>query len=204
MERHAILEKKGLTEHYRGNQALNNTYLGLSKGDHIAMVSDDGAGKSTFVRNLTDGEKPTSGTISLHGEEVKFSSPFHARETGIKIQDMSQPFLGMAGEQRQYNPVSRAAGWGSKLIIMREQTAALGVQETNKVEVIIRGLRQSITQVILISHNLRQVFELVDRSITVKQGRIVDDLDAKAVDDKDVLSFIPGLNEGVYENSSYI
>lgn len=110
----------------------------------------------------------------------------------------------MAGEQRQYIPVSRAAGWGSKLIIMREQTAALGVQETNKVEIIIRGLRQSITQVILISHNLRQVFELVDRSITVKQGRIVDDLDAKAVDDKDVLSFIPGLNEGVYENSSYI
>jgi len=75
MERDAILKKKGLTEHYRGNQALNNTYLGLSKGDHIAMVSDDGAGKSTFVRNLTDGEKPTSGTISLHGEEVKFTIP---------------------------------------------------------------------------------------------------------------------------------
>jgi len=258
MERDVILETKGLTKHYGGVQALNDADFVLRKGEHVAIVGDNGAGKSTFVRNLTGVEKPTSGTISFDGKEVSFGSPFAAREagietvyqtlaiadhldvaaniflgreeylfkfgplswlnkkkmqseaerllseTGIKIQDMSQPLLGMSGGQRQCVAISRAAGWGSKLIIMDEPTAALGVQETTKVEVIIQGLRERNIPVILISHNLRQVFKLVDRIIVFRQGRIVGDLNAKEVDGNAVVSLITGLNEGVHENASYI
>ena len=62
------------------------------------------------------------------------------KKTGIKISNIGQPVISMSGGQRQCVAISRAAGWDSKLIIMDEPTAALGIQETTKVENIIRGL----------------------------------------------------------------
>ena len=58
-------------------------------------------------------------------------------QTGIKIGNLNQPVASMSGGQRQCVAISRAAGWGSKLIVMDEPTAALGIQETKKVEEII-------------------------------------------------------------------
>ena len=54
-------------------------------------------------------------------------------ETGIKIPDLTKQVAGMSGGQRQCVAISRAAGWGSKLIIMDEPTAALGIQETTQI-----------------------------------------------------------------------
>lgn len=92
--------------------------------------------------------------------------------TGVKIQDMSESLRGMSGGQRQCVAIARAAGFAKKLIILDEPTAALGVQETARVEEIIKGLKQRAIPLI-ISHNLRQVFELVDRIWVFRQGRII-------------------------------
>ncbi len=116
-------------------------------------------------------------------------------ETGIKIPDLNQPVAGMSGGQRQCVAISRAAGWGSKLIIMDEPTAALGIQETERVERIIKGLKERGVPVIIISHNLRQVFDLVDRIVVFRQGRIAGVLNAKEVSGNDVVAMITGVHE---------
>jgi simple sugar transport system ATP-binding protein len=69
--------------------------------------------------------------------------------------------------------ISRAAGWGSKLVIMDEPTAALGVQETAKVEELIRTLRDDGMAVLLISHNFDQVMRLSNQVWVMRAGRLV-------------------------------
>jgi fructose transport system ATP-binding protein len=222
-----VLQIKGLTRHYGGVKALTDAGFELLPGEHAAIVGDNGAGKSTFVRLLTGVEQPGAGEIRLNGEAVSFNSPMDAREqgmetvyqtlalaedldvpaniflgreitrfnlgplsflnhgamrrqskdmlatTGVSIQDMSAPLRGMSGGQRQCVAIARAAGFAKKLIILDEPTAALGVQETARVEDIIKGLKQRGVPLIIISHNLRQVFDLVDRIWVFRQGRII-------------------------------
>ena len=247
--RKIILETRKLTKHYGGVQALNDADFTMYSDEHIAIVGDNGAGKSTFVRNITGVEQPTSGEVIFDGEKVRFNAPIDARnhgietvyqnlaladhldvpsniflgredvffnlgplswlnkkamkkrasellnETGIKIPDLNQPVAGMSGGQRQCVAISRAAGWGSKLIIMDEPTAALGIQETERVERIIKGLKERGVPVIIISHNLRQVFDLVDRIVVFRQGRIAGVLNAKEVSGNDVVAMITGVHE---------
>ena len=222
-----VLRISGLTKHYGGVKALTDAGFELFPGEHAAIVGDNGAGKSTFVRLITGVEQPSAGDIRLEGQAVSFSSPLNAREqgietvyqtlalaedldvpaniflgreitrlnlgplsflnhkamraqsvdmlstTGVKIQDMSASLRGMSGGQRQCVAIARAAGFAKKLIILDEPTAALGVQETARVEEIIKGLKARGVPLIIISHNLRQVFDLVDRIWVFRQGRII-------------------------------
>lgn len=253
-----ILRTEGLTKHYGGVEALNDANFELFDGEHIAIVGDNGAGKSTFVRQITGVEQPTSGKIFFDGEEVSFNSPLDAREagieavfqnlalandldvpaniflgreetyfnlgpfsflnekkmlqkaqegldrTGVKIPDLSITIGNMSGGQRQCVAISRSAAFASKMIIMDEPTAALGVQETTQVENIIRNLKEQGIPLILVSHNLRQVFNLVDRIVVFRRGRIAGILDAKNTDGNEVVSLITGVQSGVHENASYI
>ena len=257
-ERKVILETRGLTKHYGGVQALNDADFTMYADEHIAIVGDNGAGKSTFVRNITGVEQPTAGEVLIDGQPVRFKAPTDARahgietvyqnlaladhlnvpeniflgreevyfefgplswlkknamvkraddllaQTGIKIPDAKQPVAGMSGGQRQCVAISRAAGWGSKLIIMDEPTAALGIQETTCVENIIRGLKERGVPVVIVSHNLRQVFNLVDRIVVFRQGRIAGVLDAKTASGNDVVAMITGVDQGVHKDASYI
>ena len=104
----------------------------------------------------------------------------------------------MSGGQRQCVAIARTASFSSRLTIMDEPTAALGVQETIQVENIIRSLKEAGEPLILISHNMRQVFDLVDRVIVFRRGRICADLDIKKnnVTGEDVVGYITGVNTG--------
>ena len=82
--REIILETKGLTKHYGGVQALNDADFKMYADEHIAIVGDNGAGKSTFVRNITGVEQRTSGDVILNGESVNFAAPSEARAKGIE------------------------------------------------------------------------------------------------------------------------
>ena len=103
----------------------------------------------------------------------------------------------MSGGQRQCVAISRAASFASKLIIMVEPTAALGVQETGQVENIIRGLKQRGIPLILISHNLRQVFDLVDRIWVFRRGKIVGAVDRDKTDGNEIVSLITGVKSTI-------
>ena len=64
-----ILETKGLTKHYGGVHALEEADFVLKKGEHVAIMGDNGAGKSTFVRQITGVEQRTRGTVTFDGED---------------------------------------------------------------------------------------------------------------------------------------
>ena len=245
-----ILETRGLTKRYGGVHALEDANFTLRRGEHIAVVGDNGAGKSTFVRQITAVEQRSAGEVFFDGQAVNFAGPLAARESGIetvfqnlaladdldvpsnlylgreiikynlgpfsildrkamriatqkaldqtavRIPNLSNPIRNMSGGQRQCVAIARAAAFASKLIIMDEPTAALGVQETGQVENIIRGLKARGVPLILISHNLRQVFDLVDRIVVFRRGRIVASLRRDETDGNDIVSYITGVKGG--------
>jgi len=243
-----ILETKDLTKHYGGVHALSGADFTLHKGEHVAIMGDNGAGKSTFVRQITGVEQRTSGSILFDGKEVNFKGPIDAREAGIETvfqtlalaDDLDVPdnlFLGreitklnwlgpfrildykamrkatmeglertavkipnirntiqnMSGGQRQCVAIARTATFPSKLTIMDEPTAALGVQETEQVENIIRTLKKAGDPLILVSHNMRQVLDLVDRIVVFRRGRIVANLKKEETDGQDIVAYITGV-----------
>lgn len=242
-----ILRTEGLTKHYGGVHALEDANFEIRKGEHVAIMGDNGAGKSTFVRQITAVEQRTRGKIWFNGREVDFEGPLDAREAGIetvfqtlaladdlnvpdnlflgrewtrwnflgpfrvldyrgmreatlaglektavKIPNIGQSIRNMSGGQRQCVAIARTATFHSKLTIMDEPTAALGVQETAQVENIIRTLKEDGEPLILISHNMRQVMDLVDRIVVFRRGRIVANLRKEDTDGQDVVAYITG------------
>ena len=253
-----ILETKGLTKHYGGVHALEDADFILKRGEHVAIMGDNGAGKSTFVRQITGVEHRTRGTVTFDGDEVNFAGPLDAREagietvfqtlaladdlnvpdnlflgrektkfdwlgpfrlldyaamredtmaglvkTGVKIPNIKNTIANMSGGQRQCVAIARTATFASKLTIMDEPTAALGVQETEQVENIVRTLKDQGESLILVSHNMRQVFDLVDRIIVFRRGRIVANLNKEDTDGQDVVAYITGAKTGAeYEGAA--
>ncbi len=84
MSEDIVLKTEDLTKHYGGVHALEGADFELRKGEHVAIMGDNGAGKSTFVRQITGVEQRTRGRIWLYGEQVSFSGPLDAREAGIE------------------------------------------------------------------------------------------------------------------------
>ena len=94
-------------------------------------------------------------------------------ELQIGIRSMAQPVENLSGGQRQGVAVARAATWARRVVIMDEPTAALGVKETRQVLDLIQRVRERGLPVILISHDMPNVYELADRSQIMRLGRRV-------------------------------
>ena len=253
-----VLKTEDLTKHYGGVHALEGANFEMKKGEHVAIMGDNGAGKSTFVRQITGVEQRTRGKVWLNGQEVQFDNPMDARnagietvfqtlaladqldvpdnlflgreitrmnwlgpfrlldyramrsrtldaleKTGVKIPNIRGSIERMSGGQRQCVAIARTATFHSRLTIMDEPTAALGVQETAQVENIVRTLKEEGEPLILISHNMRQVMDLVDRIIVFRRGRIVANLNRHETDGQDVVAYITGAKTGAeYEGAA--
>lgn len=87
------------------------------------------------------------------------------------IQDMTQKVETLSGGQRQAVAVARAAAFGTKVVILDEPTAALGVRESGQVLALVKRLRSEGLAIVLISHNMPQVFEVADRIHIQRLGR---------------------------------
>ena len=97
----------------------------------------------------------------------------HFAELKIGVQSITQPVENLSGGQRQGVAVARAATWAQRLVIMDEPTAALGVKETGQVLDLIRRVRDRGLPVILISHDMPNLFELADRIQIMRLGKRV-------------------------------
>jgi D-xylose transport system permease protein len=89
------------------------------------------------------------------------------------VRSIRQPVASLSGGQRQSVAVAKAVMWNSKLVIMDEPTAALGVAQTRMVLDLIKRLTDTGLAVIVISHNLNDVFEVADRIAVLQLGRLV-------------------------------
>ena len=252
-----ILKTEGLTKHYGGVHALVDCNFEIRQGEHVAIMGDNGAGKSTFVRQITAVERRTAGKVWFNGGYVDFEGPLDAREagietvfqtlaladhldvsdnlflgrekilfnlgpfsildykgmreatmaglqkTGVKIPNIRNTIQHMSGGQRQCVAIARTATFHSKLTIMDEPTAALGVQETAQVENIIRTLKKQGEPLILVSHNMRQVMDLCDRIVVWRRGRICANLKKDETDGQDVVAYITGAKtQAEYEDAA--
>jgi len=104
---------------------------------------------------------------------MKRQAKQHVDELGITtLQNINQAVETLSGGQRQAVAVARAAAFGSRLVILDEPTAALGVRETGQVLGLVRDLRARGLGVILISHNMPNVFEVADRIHIQRLGRV--------------------------------
>lgn len=223
-----ILVSRGLTKRFGRVTALSETDFELFPGEVLAVIGDNGAGKSSLIKCMSGAMVPDEGTIWLEDEEVLFKRPQDAKAAGIEtvyqtlavapaldistnmflgrerrkpgvlgsvfrmvdnagmrrdakaaldelgigtLQDITQAVETLSGGQRQAVAVARASAFGSKVIILDEPTAALGVKESGQVLQLIRDLRDKGLPVILISHNMPHVFEVADRIHIQRLGR---------------------------------
>jgi simple sugar transport system ATP-binding protein len=113
-------------------------------------------------------------------------------DLGIGLQDTGAMVANLSGGQRQSVAVSRAATWVDKVVFMDEPTAALGVVQSARVRELIRKVRDSGIAVVLISHNLPEVFELADRIEVLRLGRRVARLRAADTTMEDVIAAMTG------------
>src|SRR5918994_4849760 len=111
---------------------------------------------------------------------------------GIGLQDSTAPVATMSGGQRQGVAVSRAVTWASKVVFMDEPTAALGVVQTRHVLDLIRRVREQGLSVVLISHNMPEVFEVADRIEVLRLGERVAQLKRQDVTMEDVVGAMTG------------
>jgi D-xylose transport system ATP-binding protein len=113
-------------------------------------------------------------------------------ELSITLPSLSSAVGTLSGGQRQAVAVGRAILWGSKLVLMDEPTAALGVQQTGMVYDLIRRLRDRGISVLLISHNMVDVFAVADRITVLRLGRRAGVFDPKTASIQDVIAAMTG------------
>ncbi|WP_159587433.1 ATP-binding cassette domain-containing protein [Chelativorans xinjiangense] len=113
----------------------------------------------------------------------------------MTIQNIGQAVETLSGGQRQGVAVARAAAFGSKVIIMDEPTAALGVKESRRVLDLIQDVRSRGMPIVLISHNMPHVFEVADRIHVHRLGRRLCVIDPKDYTMSDAVAFMTGAKE---------
>ena len=120
------------------------------------------------------------------------------------LRSVRQPVAGLSGGQRQAIAVAKAVMWNSRLVILDEPTAALGVAQTRQVLDLVRRLVEKDLGVVLISHNLHDVFEVSDRITVLRLGQNVAQINTAETTQQEVvhaitagqLSKVPGMENG--------
>jgi len=125
--------------------------------------------------------------------EMKRQSADNIKRLGIStLQNIGQAVETLSGGQRQAVAVARAAAFGSKVVILDEPTAALGVRETAQVLRLVRDLRANGLAVILISHNMPNVFEVADRIHIQRLGACAGVITPKTHSMEDAVAIMTG------------
>lgn len=143
------------------------------------------------VQNMFLGRETIDALYRLNEAEMER----RARETlavlsVTTIRSVRQRVAGLSGGQRQSVAVAKAVMWNSRLVILDEPTAALGVAQTRQVLDLVRRLAQQGLAVILISHNLHDIFEVADRIVVLRLGQAVAEFDAKSTTQQQIVEAI--------------
>ncbi len=148
------------------------------------------------VANMFLGRETVSGPAAL-GRLSELDMERRALDVLLRlnvttIRSVRSPVATLSGGQRQSVAISRAVMWNSKIVLLDEPTAALGVAQTHQVRELIKRLRMQGLGVVLISHNLHDVFELADRIIVLRLGRRVATFKRAATTPEEVVAAITG------------
>lgn len=244
-----LLSARNLVKRYGRVTAMDHADFDLYPGEILAVIGDNGAGKSSLIKAISGAVTPDEGEIRLDGKPISFASTLDARKAGIEtvyqtlalspalsisdnmfmgreirkpgvlgkwfrmldkpamdafarqklselglmtIQNISQPVETLSGGQRQGVAVARAAAFGSRVIILDEPTAALGVKESRRVLDLILDVRSRGIPIVLISHNMPHVFEVADRIHIHRLGKRLCVIDPKEHSMSDAVAYMTG------------
>jgi fructose transport system ATP-binding protein len=138
----------------------------------------------------------------LDTKEMKRHSAEQIKKLGIStLQNIDQAVETLSGGQRQAVAVARAAAFKAKVVILDEPTAALGVRETGQVLRLVKDLRDQGLGVILISHNMPNVFDVADRIHIQRLGSGLGVIDPKTNSMDDAVSYMTGARKLEPENN---
>jgi simple sugar transport system ATP-binding protein len=158
----------------------------------LALAAELDAGANMFLGR----EVMRPGLLGRFGFIDKQAMRAQSRQAfdnlGVALQDTSAPVATMSGGQRQGIAVSRAVTWASKVVFMDEPTAALGVVQTRNVLDLIGRVRDQGLAVVLISHNMPEVFEVADRIEVLRLGERVARFRRGEVSMEDVVGAMTG------------
>ncbi len=181
---------EGKQVHISNPQAANNlgietVYQDLALCDNLDVVANLFLGREdrSFLRSLNEIEMEKQTLNVLHTLNVKLPS------TRTAVASLS-------GGQRQSVAVAKSILRKAKVVLLDEPTAALGVAQTRQVLNLIRRLRDQGLAVVVISHNLADVFEVVDRVIVLRLGRRVGTFDIKTTTPEQIVASITGAEFG--------
>src|SRR6202161_2950353 len=141
---------------------IETVYQDLALVDNLAIVQNMFLGRERLRRGLLDED-------SMEGEAAETLSTLHV----TTVRSIRQPVASLSGGQRQAVAVAKAVMWNSKVALLDEPTAALGGVQTRSVLDLIMRLRDRGLAVMVISHNLNDVFEVADRIAVLYLGRMV-------------------------------
>ena len=168
---------------------IETVYQDLALADHL-----DASGNLFLGRELLR-PPPLSWLGFLDKNAMRRRAGEEMRRLKIGIQSVDQPVLSLSGGQRQAVAVARAIAWGRRIVIMDEPTAALGVRESSMVLELIKEVRTQGLAVIMISHNLPEVFAVADRITVLRLGRTIVTLDKSETSLERVVGMMTGALE---------
>jgi simple sugar transport system ATP-binding protein len=117
-------------------------------------------------------------------------------QLAIYLPNLECPVRDLSGGQRQAVAIARAIYWKARLMIMDEPTAALGVAEQRKVLELARTLRDRGVSVVIVSHNMQDVFAVADRIVVMRRGKKVGERKVKETDADEVVGLMVGTSAG--------
>jgi simple sugar transport system ATP-binding protein len=160
---------------------------------NLALVNDLTVWQNLFLnREITRGVGPVR---VLDRRAMKAGAAEIVSQLAINMPPIAARVHRLSGGQRQAVALSRAANWGSKLVVLDEPTAALGVQETAKVEQLIHDLRERGITVLIISHNFEQVLRVAQGVWVMRAGRSVAYRRAADTDGQELVGLVTGAIE---------
>lgn len=129
--------------------------------------------------------------------EMERMAQSFVQELHVRIPSLRSRVAALSGGQRQSVAVARAVMWNSKVVLLDEPTAALGVEQTQQVKELIHRLKEKGLGVVVISHNLADVFDVADRIIVLRLGKRVATFETHVTNLDQVVSAITGAEFGV-------
>jgi len=245
-----LLRAEGVVKRFGPVEALAGVDFAVHAGEVVALVGDNGAGKSTFIKAVSGVGPADAGTFTFAGEPVRLNAPADSARLGIAViyQDLALAdnldvvenlFLGreesqlagagplapmdelsmehqarelleslsvrlpgirrevgtLSGGQRQSVAIARALLGEPKMVILDEPTAALGVAQTAQVLALVKRLKERGLGVVLVSHNMADVFQVADRIVVLRLGRNVGEFAATDENRQAVVAAITGADE---------
>lgn len=178
---------EGMTAHRARQLGIETVY------QHLALCDNLGAASNVML-----GQEPVRFRLGpfrfIDRKASRDEAGSRINNVGIALEDLTTPVRRLSGGQRQAIAIARATVRGHRLIMFDEPTAALGVRQTKTTLDLVRRVADSGVSVIMVSHNLDDVFAVADRIVALRLGEITLDVPISATTREEVVACMTGMS----------